>query len=234
MSHMGGKLSRSSEKDASNSVMPRVREYRKVGDLVSQRKAGKSNPTTAPLTGIKSPDPQVSCQHRTSVCNCPQTCHYIQSIWLSAHLTCFVRKKKIKVSSVWDVNFNEITTTPPPPDPPQATMARVEWRHSKTWRQRRESASPTLTRSTATRGSTTSTSCCRSCEGTCPRPGWWPASARAWRSEAYWWPWGGSVWWGSSCWSEGERPDRRCVEAYDRNASLTHLCCAFVSDPVSL
>ena len=123
MSHMGGKLSRSSEKDASNSVMPRVREYRKVGDLVSQRKAGKSNPTTAPLTGIKSPDPQVSCQHRTSVCNSPQTCHYIQSIWLSAHLTCFVRKKKIKVSSVWVVNFNEITTTPPPP-----TLRRQLWR----------------------------------------------------------------------------------------------------------
>ena len=62
---------------------------------------------------------------------------------------------------------------------------------------------PWQVRSGATPGSTASTGCWSGCAPTCPRPGWWPVSARAWPSATSSWPCGGRALWGSSFWSAG-------------------------------
>lgn len=86
----------------------------------------------------------------------------------------------------------------------QATMEKVGWKLSKTCQRRKGFASLTLTKSTATQESKASINCWRSSGVTCPRPGWWPASVRAWRWEVCWWPWGAWVWRENSCFWAGK------------------------------
>lgn len=74
-------------------------------------------------------------------------------------------------------------------------MGRVAWRLSKSWPLRKACASLTPTKSTATQGRSTLTASWGNFENDFPKPAWWCASARAWQSEASWWPWGG---WGCS------------------------------------
>lgn len=59
-------------------------------------------------------------------------------------------------------------------------------------------------KSGATPESRASTDCWKDWGPTCPRPGWWRASVRAWLSATSSWPWGARDWWESSCSSAGQ------------------------------
>lgn len=84
-------------------------------------------------------------------------------------------------------------------------------------------------KSGATLESRALTDCWKDWGPTCPRPGWWRASVRAWLSATSSWPWGARDWWASSCSLAGQwSPMSFTFELRNASVSAEHGGCLWL------